>query len=149
MKNNLTSKQKDLLDYLKSGKLVYVFQKDKGYSFGKERDTTHNRVYITMTVKSLLNKGLVRIRKCFINSKLDNCIGIVELLGKEGLKVCVKYGDSPAQVYPVNELIHALPDPWVCPDSGIEYVKGYVYDSKTESVVGEAWTFLPEELEDA
>jgi len=79
--DKLTSAQKTMLIQISFGKIIYVFQMDNGkQSFSYYKDNTCARIYTTLTARSLLEKGFVVVKECFVEGSLDNCVGV---LGRE------------------------------------------------------------------
>lgn len=77
--SKLTVKQKQLLDNVSNGKIVYVFEMDNGnYSFGYAKNSTSCRIYTTLTARSLIEKGMVVVRECNVEDSLRNCVGVCE-----------------------------------------------------------------------
>lgn len=79
--NKLTVKQKQLLYKLCYGGVVYVFKMKTGeYSFGHDKSSTSCRIYTTLTARSLIEKGLVKVKECDVKGSLGNCVGVLEVV---------------------------------------------------------------------
>lgn len=80
--SKLTYAQKQVLDDLASGKVIYVFRMkgvDK-FSYGYQKDETACRLYLTLTCRSLVRRLLVRHNLDVDKEPWDDYIGVLELV---------------------------------------------------------------------
>lgn len=80
MKNKLTPSQTKLLSELKDREVVYVFRLFDRYTYGTSKEDTACRLYLTLTARSLLKRGLCRHSYYDVVPSYDNCIGVLELI---------------------------------------------------------------------
>lgn len=81
--SNLTPSQQKMMNAIKEYINVYVFDSDKGYTFSYYKDSTCARVYTTLTARSLLKRGLCKIKLCNVSDSMSNCVGVLEKVGGE------------------------------------------------------------------
>lgn len=77
--DKLTVAQRMMVDHLKYGVDVYVFNNDNGYTFSYYKDNTCARVYTTATAKSLISKDVCEVELCAVEGSLDNCVGVLSI----------------------------------------------------------------------
>lgn len=80
--SKLTLSQQKMMNALKYSINVYVFDSGDGYTFSYYKDNTCARVYTTLTAKSLLKRGLCKIKLCDVSGSMGNCVGVLEILGE-------------------------------------------------------------------
>lgn len=80
--NRLTEAQERLLSALENGEDVYVFRRPNGYSFSHYKDDTYAKVYTTITARSLINKGVCRVRLCDVEGSMCDCVGVLVMGGE-------------------------------------------------------------------
>jgi len=76
--SKLTAPQQKMFLGIGYGIPVYVFlSKNGAYTFSYYKDDTSARIYTTLTARSLIEKGLVSVKRCFVEGSLDNCVGVL------------------------------------------------------------------------
>lgn len=90
--SKLTRQQKKVLEELDQGRHIYVFfnHKDESYSYGYELDSTVSRLYLTLTCRSLIKKGLCKhwlvegnVVLVPVRSDIEDCTSLLKELREE------------------------------------------------------------------
>ena len=90
--NKLTRQQNKVLEELREGKKIYVFfNHDKdSCSYGYDLESTVNRLYLTLTCRSLVEKGLCRhwlvdgkVVLVLVTSDIEDCTLLLKELSED------------------------------------------------------------------